>query len=109
MNVIIRIIQVLLALAALNGAYGLAVQVGFSSVSDKSKPSLWNVVGSVVTVLVLGCIIFLLQRYYELRNKSQTRTNVSTFMGVALTSTSIAALIGFSFVILIVAIAVVSL
>lgn len=108
MNPIIRISQVLLALFALNGIYGLALQLAFSPLSSGQKPSVWYIVGSIVTALTLGIIIFLLQRYYEIRN-SQSNTSIKKFFGIALTGASIASIIGVSVVILIIMLALLSL
>ena len=101
MNAVIRIIQIFLALFALNGMYGLALQLAFSPLSGQ-RPSAWNTLGSLVTTLTLGFIILLLQRYYEIRNKSLSSISTKTFLGIALTGASIAMLIGLSVVVLIV-------
>ena len=106
-NFLIRLAQVFLGLTLLNGAYGLALQLGFSPLSGK-RPTLWNIIGSIVTIITLGVIIFLLQRYYEIRNKKAS-TDARMFMGVALTSTSVAALIGFMVVVAIAGVAIANL
>jgi hypothetical protein len=67
MYVLIRAGQVLLALAALNGAYGLALYSGLSALGGQS-PSWPKVAGSLVSMLVYCFIIYLLQ----LRAENQT-------------------------------------
>ena len=102
MNFTIRITQILLALFALNGLYGLVLQLALSPFSSRPKPSAWLILGSIVTALTIGFIIFLLQRYYEIRNSHLSTMSDKKFAGIALTSASIAVLIGVSVVIIIV-------
>lgn len=109
MNLVVRIIQVVLALTALNGIYGFALQMGFSAFSTENRLTLWNIIGSIVTILTLVFIIFLLQRYYEFRNKGQLNISNKKLFGAALTGTGIALLLGFSIVVLIVGIAFLNL
>lgn len=109
MNAVIRIAQVLLALFALNGIYGLATQLSLSPLSSGQKPSTWDITGSVITALLSGFIIFLLQRYYEIRNKSLSNIGPKRFLGIALKGASIAALIGVSIVMAIMILALMNL
>jgi len=76
-----------------------------SPLSAEGKPKLSYTVGSVVSIILLGFIIFLLQRYYELNSNSQTSVSSKKFLGMALTGVSIAALIALSVAILIVVLA----
>lgn len=100
MNVAIRIIQALLALFALNGVYGLAMQLFFLPLSHQ-RSSVWNITGTIITVLLLGFIVFLLQCYYEIRNENHPRLSSRGFLGIALTVASIATLIGVSIMIVV--------
>lgn len=105
MNVLIRIGQVLLALAALNGAYGLALYSGLSALGGQS-PSWPKVVGSLVSILVYCFIIYFLQLYYEQRTRPQAGgIGGRRFFGIALSGLSVAALIGFAIVALILVLA----
>jgi hypothetical protein len=101
MNIAIRITQVLLALFALNGIYGLALQLSLAPLSSGQEPTAWDVLGSIVAALTIGLIIFLLQRYYEIRNKSFSTISTKKFLSMTLTGASIAIFIGLSIVVLI--------
>lgn len=109
MNTAIRVTQVFLALFALNGIYGLVLQFALSPLSSGQKLSAWEVLGSLVAALTLGFIIFLLQRYYEVRNKSLSSMSIKKLLGMTLTGASIGILIGFSVVVLIFVFAFLSL
>jgi hypothetical protein len=102
MKLLIRIAQVLLAIAALNEAYGVALVLGLSAFGG-NKPSLQNIVESLVSILIFCFIIFLLQRYYEHKARVQAGgLSGRRFFGIALSGLSVAALIGFALVVLIV-------
>lgn len=97
--------QVLIAFTALSAVYGLALNLGLTSAFGDESPSLWNVIGSVVSILAYGVILLLLQRYYEYRNGRQVAVSAKRYAGIAATGASLAAFIGFVVVVLLIAMA----
>lgn len=95
MNLIIRIAQVLLTLSALDNVYSLALLIGFSDLSGDNKLTSWNILGSLVSAAIFGFIVFLLQRYYEARNQSQTVVSGKSFSRVAIVGAVVVGVIGF--------------
>lgn len=106
MNILIRIAQILLALAALDGAFGLTLRLGLSATFGSNLPTALDIMGTIVSIAVYGLAIYLLQRYYNHRNGRLTTAGEDRrFAGIALTSVGIAAATGFAVVALIIVLA----
>lgn len=100
MNVLIRVVQALLALTTLNGAFGLVVYVSLSVMTGGKNINVWTILGALVSIFAYCVLIFLLQRYHEKRSgKITSPLSGQKYSKIALTSLAVAAFAGFATVV----------
>lgn len=101
MNAVLRVIQGLLGLAAINQIFGLGLLGGFKVLFGVTKPT-WDIIGAFVSIFVYAILIFLLQKYYEKRNSQSVSLNIRKFAAASTIIAGIAGFIGIAIVVLIV-------